>query len=777
MHEIRSCKLNSVDIHQTEFATDKIQSHNKFILNANVTDESNRKKIVMNKIESHVSANKLNFQVSDEKIGMNNNQANKLTDKLQLEKVAYEMSEIHASANKFQVVDEIISMRETQTIKSTHNLELAKVADGEKQTNFMMGKIQTHPSNNKLNLQFVDEVLSIDEFQTKKLSNQCEFAKVADKTNIMTNEIETHVSVNMSNFRAADEMIAMDETAAEVSQTRFVSNEIGTNDMPDNTKYTKTHNSELHEEVYFVSDPTLRKPRLKYDYSLPNETNGNIWILDDVEKLESPKRSRHTCSSIIEPGVCNRCLKNEKNRQYYEHRLRDLERKHKILKIKYLKSVKSVHNYKYKSNAMKTSRKKRNLDSAIDEIDVSKNAKTLAKMLLKKRVTQYTQEQKELALNIHYKSNSTYSFLRDRLNLNLPSKSSIYRWTPVKHLTTGFNMDIITVLEEKFKTCTAQEKSVSLVLDAVSIRQELKYNEYLDKIVGFEDFKENSGTKSTAIAKEMLVFMVRGDFSDWKCVLSYFPSKNAITGETLKGLILKNIDILTGIGFKVSSVISDQGSGNRSAFNQLKVSKSNPYFLHNGQKIYVLYDICHLVKSARNSLMKNELKTPDGIASWKVIKELHGLDRKNATKMCPRLSDKHIFMNSFDKMKVSLATQVLSHSCAAAIKSLNHQNVFSEYLKKNVLPTALFLEKMDSIFDCMNSKVKYDNRKILKSALQKENVVYRYLKNIIPFVEQIQSPTKVRFINTCVLKVWVLNANSLQKALKAELYRYRQTMK
>lgn len=104
--------------------------------------------------------------------------------------------------------------------------------------------------------------------------------------------------------------------------------------------------------------------------------------------------------------------------------------------------------------------------------------------------------------------------------------------------------------------------------------------------------------KQTQIAKEMLVFLIRGDFSNWKSVVSYFPSKNAITGESLKSLIIKNIDVLTEIGFKVSCVISDQSS-NWSTFNQLTVSKNQPYFYHSYRKIYVLYDICHLIKSAR----------------------------------------------------------------------------------------------------------------------------------------------------------------------------------
>lgn len=493
---------------------------------------------------------------------------------------------------------------------------------------------------------------------------------------------------------------------------------------------------------------------MKYDYSLKNNISNETINLEELSLLKSPRHKFNICKSITEPAVCNRCCKNQKYRKISESRFNNAERKHRILKLKYLNVFKKNEYMRKKSLDLKkklTNLRNQNIDNIIDNIEnVDENGKTLGKLILSKRGGEYSKAQKTLACTINYKSNSTYTFLRDRLNINLPSKSSISRWTPVKNLCTGFNDAIINILKERIKDCQPREKIVSLIFDAVAIRQELKYNQHYDKIIGFEDYKKND--TDSKIAKELLVFMVRSDFAQWKSIISYFPSKTAVTGESLKNLILENIELLTKIGFKVATIICDQGSGNRSAYNLLKVQKKKPYFFYNDTKIYAIFDVCHLIKSARNSLQKNDMETVDGYASWKNVKEMHNIDRKNATKMCPRLSEKHIYLNNFDKMKVKLATQVLSHSCSAAIKMMNEKNLFSENCKINAIPTSNLLKRMDSIFDCLNSSQEYDNKKKLKSALKLDNNVYNYLKDSIDYLETIKSPTKVSHNYTIICK-------------------------
>ena len=68
----------------------------------------------------------------------------------------------------------------------------------------------------------------------------------------------------------------------------------------------------------------------------------------------------------------------------------------------------------------------------------------------------------------------------------MPSNSSIYRWTPLKHITAGFDENLLMSLQRKVEALDARGRQVSLIFDAMTIRPELNYNEYHDKIIGFQ---------------------------------------------------------------------------------------------------------------------------------------------------------------------------------------------------------------------------------------------------------------------------------------------------
>lgn len=66
--------------------------------------------------------------------------------------------------------------------------------------------------------------------------------------------------------------------------------------------------------------------------------------------------------------------------------------------------------------------------------------------------------------------------------------------------------------------------------------------------------------------------------------------------------------------------------------------------------------------------MRGEMKTPDGKVSWQIIVQLFEIDTNNTSaRLCPKLTRKHIYPNSFEKMKVKYATQVFSYTVSSAI--------------------------------------------------------------------------------------------------------------
>lgn len=376
-----------------------------------------------------------------------------------------------------------------------------------------------------------------------------------------------------------------------------------------------------------------------------------------------------------------------------------------------------------------------------DHVDV--NAREFSKMLLIKRAknSEWNEIHRTLALNIHYKSASTYNYLSNTLNFKLPSQSSIYRWTPVKHLSPGFNDISLNALKQLTNNIDEKAREIVLVFDAIHIRKELAYNEYHDRVEGYVDLGDS---RKAELATEVTLFMARSLFGKWKYNLSYFASKNAITGSNLQILISKNLDILKKLGFRVRAVISDQGSPNRSAYKKFGVTHDQPYTIYNDEKIYMLFDPCHLIKNVRNTLMRNDIDTDDGRVSWGVIRELFKYESNKTTRMCPKLSERHINTNDFDKQKVRFATQVLSHSCSAAIKTLNEidPQIFGKY-SSNALPTANFLEKMDKTFDSLNSKVLFDPRKPHRSALKIDNVPFTYLMEIKEYIQNMKPAVNV----------------------------------
>lgn len=75
------------------------------------------------------------------------------------------------------------------------------------------------------------------------------------------------------------------------------------------------------------------------------------------------------------------------------------------------------------------------------------------------------------------------------------------------------------------------------------------------------------------------------------------------------------------------------------------------------------------------------------------IANLFYSDQEMALHSLPKLTLDHIMLTSYSKMKVKLATQVLSKSVAVALKESDDEEV---------LGTAKFCQMMNGFFDCTN---------------------------------------------------------------------------
>lgn len=510
------------------------------------------------------------------------------------------------------------------------------------------------------------------------------------------------------------------------------------------------YNSEMDENYNNDSDMlcTDFSKNTKKTYSLPTEIKENSE--NDILTFEEPYYYPSSNLEIESPN-CKNCLKNIKNESYY--RLKYYESlKILQLRIKEIKNLKRIRNsykqkikrFQHRSPAVRTRKPKyvnKQINTIIDQLGIHKNPKIFCKMLMNTRTKnkKWPNEQKLLAQNIYYRSSGGYKYLRENLNFNLPSKTSLVRWQPIKHLSPGFNEIIFSGIKEKICDMSYDSKQVVLIFDEVYIKSELVYNIYSDQIDGFVDYGTERVDK---MGKIVCCFMIRSIISNWKFVISYFVSSEPIKSEKLFLLINQNLDKCKDLGVKIRAIICDQGSSNRKCYKMLGMSIHRPFFEYDDQKIIGIYDPPHLIKSVRNTLLTSDLQCPDGRVSWSIIKELYELEQNSVTKCCPRITKKHIYPNQFEKMRVKLAVQVLSRSVAAGIKTAIELKKISNDNISVATATYNFIEKMDKLFDCLNSKSKYSKNKF-GNAFTVNSEIAAFLDYMADYVSKIKIVKKV----------------------------------
>ena len=314
----------------------------------------------------------------------------------------------------------------------------------------------------------------------------------------------------------------------------------------------------------------------------------------------------------------------------------------------------------------------------------------------KNKGQRWTAKDKSLALSLYHSSPKTYRLLQKIFRL--PSVRTLYRIMQNICIYPGFNEQIIEALQRKVVNMASECKLCMIAMDEISIKESLIYNVEKDEIEGYEDFGSLGRTKY--VANHAIAFLVRGLTTKWKQPVGYFLSSGPISGETLKNVLFECIEKLVNIGLSVKLVVCDQGSNNRRLFETLLgATIEKPYFMATEKKIFVLYDPPHLVKSIRNNLKKHGFKVNEVKILWQYIREFYELDSTLQIRMAPRLTARHINLPPFAPLRVNLATQVLSHSVAAGISTLSSLGK----LPPEAMDTAVFLERLDMLFNCFNS--------------------------------------------------------------------------
>lgn len=147
--------------------------------------------------------------------------------------------------------------------------------------------------------------------------------------------------------------------------------------------------------------------------------------------------------------------------------------------------------------------------------------------------------------------------------------------------------------------------------------------------------------------------MARGLVENWKQPLAYYLVNKSCESEKVEEKLGDIIEKVERVGLVVA-VISDIGSNFQKFTRKMGITAEKPWFIHNGKKIYYLYDPPHIIKAVRNNLINYDYHFDKKVAFWNDIEALYAIDSENQLRCCPIITNKHIYPNGLQKMKVNM---------------------------------------------------------------------------------------------------------------------------
>lgn len=394
------------------------------------------------------------------------------------------------------------------------------------------------------------------------------------------------------------------------------------------------------------------------------------------------------------------------------------------------------------------------LDSPLADIIKSHTA-----MKGKKRIShRYSKEIKQFALTIYFLSPRAYHFLSNLLTL--PTKRTLQRLTEQLSCKPGLkNKGIFRALELKSKTMYDKDKHCILCIDEMSLKSNLLYDTGNDEIIGFQDIGKEH--KDSSICKNALVVMARGLYSPWKQPLAYFFVGNQLKASELKPIMEDCVIKMSETGFHVEAISSDMGSNFLELASSFGVTPENSEFKIGILNLLYIFDPCHLVKATRNNLLKHSFHFEGKKTSWEYIDTFYKNDKKQFYRCAPKLTDSHLHPSNFEKLKVRLASQVLSHTVASGM----NMSISLGVLPSEAFATVETIERFNNLFDMLNAFSLRDPNKF-KTVYEGSQFQIDFLKETIDFLSQLRIMSVVnQDITNSVkfIKCWIITINSTIK--------------
>lgn len=281
------------------------------------------------------------------------------------------------------------------------------------------------------------------------------------------------------------------------------------------------------------------------------------------------------------------------------------------------------------------------------------------------------------SLNLNFLSPRAYNYLREKFNNHLPHPATLGKWYSKsdENCSGGFHESALATLSNIAADLRAAGKQlcVALSFDEMAIRQHIQYLHYKRKFSGFINFgTQESCQDPLPVAKNAIVIMLNALNMQLTIPIAFFFITTLIAEE--KAIMIATVlKALTNIGIRVVTLTSDGLSTNPAAYEILGAVNDDetvsPYFRNpdTDEKIYVIYDVPHMLKLVRNCL-SDKAVLRDGLnrsIEWKFIERLYRTKKSNL--VSHKLTKKHIDWEP-NKMNVSIAAETISNSVAESIE-------------------------------------------------------------------------------------------------------------
>lgn len=175
--------------------------------------------------------------------------------------------------------------------------------------------------------------------------------------------------------------------------------------------------------------------------------------------------------------------------------------------------------------------------------------------------------------------------------------------------------------------------------------------------------------------------------------------------KLLWNLISSVIRHLATVGINVRAVVCDMGSCNRAMWHTVGITASRETVVNavkhpamQDQTLYFLPDVPHVLKNVRNCMLTQDILLPSDIVTQYTlpgpvvtvshVQRLLEFQESSELKIAPALKRKHVKPKQFEKMKVSYAAQLFSHSVSSALRFC----ICANLMPAEALTTARFLE-------------------------------------------------------------------------------------